>query len=113
MLVLPTGQVLFTDGTTTVQIYTASGTYQTACKPTISRVAATLTHGVKNNKIQGTQFNGLSQERCTAMMLRWQRNYPLISDHRTLPPGNVVYCKTHNHQHHGSSYGGGGGLHVL
>jgi len=56
-----------------VQIYTASGTYQTAWQPTISRVAATLTHGVKNNKIQGTQFNGLSQGAMYGDDLRWQR----------------------------------------
>jgi hypothetical protein len=96
MLVLPTGQVLFTDGTTTVQIYTASGTYQTAWQPTISRVAATLTHGVKNNKIQGTQFNGLSQGAMYGDDAQMATNYPLIRITNTAT-GNVVYCKTHNH----------------
>jgi hypothetical protein len=96
MLVLPTGQVLFTDGTSTVQIYTPTGTYESAWQPTISRVETTLTHGVKNNKIAGTQFNGLSQGAMYGDDAQMASNYPLVRITNTAT-GNVVYCKTHNH----------------
>src|SRR6266404_4186375 len=62
MVVLPTGQILFTDFSSSVEIYTpASLTPCTGCAPTIKFVQTTLTHGIKNNKIGGTQFNGLTQ----------------------------------------------------
>jgi hypothetical protein len=96
MLVLPTGQVLFTDGTKTVQIYTASGTYESAWQPKILKVESTLTHGTKNNKIQGRQFNGLSQGAMYGDDAQMATNYPLVRITNTAT-GNVVYCKTHNH----------------
>jgi|CZKJ01.1.fsa_nt_gi hypothetical protein len=104
MLVLPTGQVLFTDGTTTVQIYTANGTYESSWQPTILKVATTLTHGTKNNKIQGTQFNGLSQGAMYGDDAQMASNYPLVRITNTAT-GNVVYCKTHNHSTMGVATG--------
>jgi hypothetical protein len=96
MLVLPTGQVLFTNGSTTVQVYTPTGTYQSSWQPTISKVVTTLTHGTKNNKIQGTQFNGLSQGAMYGDDAQMASNYPLVRITNTAS-GNVVYCRTHNH----------------
>jgi len=104
MLVLPTGQVLFTDGTTTVQIYTPTGTYESSWQPTILKVSATLTHGTKNNKIQGTQFNGLSQGAMYGDDAQMATNYPLVRITNTAT-GNVVYCKTHNHSTMGVATG--------
>jgi hypothetical protein len=96
MLVLPTGQVLFTYGTTTVQIYTPTGTYESSWQPVVKKVAATLTHGTKNNKIQGTQFNGLSQGAMYGDDGQMATNYPLVRITNTAS-GSVVYCRTHNH----------------
>jgi len=94
--VLPTGQILFTDGSTTVEIYTAAGTYETAWQPKIESVAATLTAGSANNPISGKQFNGLSQGGMYGDDAQMATNYPLIRI-TSLATGNVVYCKTHNH----------------
>jgi hypothetical protein len=44
MLVLPTGQILLT-GLSSVQVYTASGTYQSAWQPAVTSVAANLSVG--------------------------------------------------------------------
>jgi hypothetical protein len=96
MLVLPTGQILFTDGTTTVQVYTAAGTYQSAWQPTISSVASTLTHGSTNNSISGTQFNGLTQGAAYGDDAQMATNYPLVRITNNAS-GDVFYCKTHNH----------------
>ena len=96
MLVLPTGQILFTDGTKTVQVYTAAGTYQSAWQPTISSVASTLTHGSTNNAISGTQFNGLSQGAAYGDDAQMATNYPLVRITNNAS-GHITYCKTHNH----------------
>ncbi len=104
MLVLPTGQILFTDGSTTAEVYTASGTYQSAWEPSITSVASTLTVGSTNNSISGKQFNGLSQGAMYGDDAQMATNYPLvrITNNAT---GNVVYCKTHNHSTMGVATG--------
>jgi hypothetical protein len=96
MLVLPTGQILFTNGSSTVQVYTAAGTYRSAWQPTITTVASTLTHGSKNNAISGTQFNGLSQGAMYGDDAQMATNYPLVRIINNAT-GDVKYCKTHNH----------------
>jgi hypothetical protein len=93
MVVLPTGQVLFTDFSSSVEIYTPSGTFQAAWQPTISSVAATLTHGSVNNAISGTQFNGLSQGAAYGDDNQAATNFPLVRI--TDSAGHTVYCKTH------------------
>ncbi len=104
MLVLPTGQVLLTDGTTTVQAYTAAGTYQAAWQPTITSVAATLTAGSTSNLIHGTQFNGLSQGAAYGDDAQMASNYPLVRITNT-SSGHIVYCKTHTHSTMGVATG--------
>jgi len=104
MLVLPTGQVLFTDGSTTAQIYTASGTYQSAWQPKITSVASTLIAGNANNAISGTQFNGLSQGAMYGDDAQMATNYPLVRITNN-SSGAITYCKTHNHSTMGVATG--------
>jgi hypothetical protein len=95
MVVLPSGQVLFTDFSSDVEIYTpASITPCAGCAPTIKTVATTLTHATKNNKITGTQFNGLTQGSYYGDDNQASTNFPIVRivDSK----GSVVYCKTHN-----------------
>jgi hypothetical protein len=94
MVVLPTGQVLFTDFSSSVEIYTPSGAPCAGCAPTIKSVATTLTHGAKNNKITGTQFNGVSQGGYYGDDNQSSTNFPLVRI--TDSTGAVVYCRTHN-----------------
>ncbi len=94
MVVLPTGQVLFTDFSNSVQIYTPAGSPCAGCAPTIKTVASTLTHGSKNNRISGTQFNGLTQGAYYGDDNQSDTNFPIIRI--TDSTGRVVYCKTHN-----------------
>jgi len=95
MVVLPTGQILFTDFSSSVEIYTPAGTACTGCAPTIKSVAKTLTHGTKNNKVSGTQFNGLTQGAYYGDDNQSDTNFPIvrIKDSK----GFVVYCKTHSY----------------
>jgi hypothetical protein len=96
---LPTGQILFTEFSTTanseVEIYTPSGTFNPAWQPVITHLASTLTHGTPNNPIGGTQFNGLSQCSYYGDDNQSATNFPLvrITNNAT---GHVVYAKTHN-----------------
>lgn len=94
MLVLPTGQIFFTDGSTDVELYTPSGTANSAWAPTIAKFAGTMTHG-KTYLIEGTQFNGLSAGAAYGDDAQMASNYALIRITNTAT-GDVVYCKTHN-----------------
>jgi hypothetical protein len=95
MLVLPTGQILFTDFSSDVEIYTPAGSAQSAWAPTIRHVSATLTHGIRNNVIAGTQFNGFSQGAAYGDDTQNATNFPLvrITNNAT---GHVFYANTHN-----------------
>ena len=98
MLVLPTGQVLFTHGSNQIQIYTPIGTYQSAWQPTISSssLPSTLNPGSVNNSVFGTQFNGLSQGGAYGDDAQSATNYPLvrITNNAT---GDLAYARTHDH----------------
>jgi hypothetical protein len=93
MLVLPTGQILFTDNSSDVEIYTPAGSPCAGCAPTITSVASTLTHGTYNQVIKGTQLNGLSQGSAYGDDSQQATNYPLVRI--TDSTGHVVYCRTH------------------
>jgi hypothetical protein len=94
MVVLPTGQVLFTDFSNEVEIYTPSGSPCAGCAPTIKFVKTTLAHGSKNNLIGGTQFNGLTQGGYYGDDNQSSTNFPIVRI--TDSTGAVVYCRTHN-----------------
>jgi hypothetical protein len=93
MLVLPTGQIMFTDFSSTVEIYTPSGTACAGCAPVVNSVASLLTHGTFNNVIQGTQFNGMSLGASYGDDSQNATNFPLVRI--TDSTGRVVYCRTH------------------
>jgi hypothetical protein len=104
MLVLPTGQILFTDGATDVEIYTAAGTFQNAWRPTLSSFPSQVSSGSLNNAISGTQFNGLSQGAEYGDDAQAATNYPLvrITNNTT---HHVFYARTHNHSTMGVATG--------
>jgi hypothetical protein len=94
MVVLPTGQILFTDFSTDVEVYTPVGTPCPSCAPAITSVAGTLTHGTFNNVIKGTQFSGVSQGAAYGDDNQNATNFPLVRI--TDSTGRVVYCRTHS-----------------
>jgi hypothetical protein len=96
MLVLPTGQILFTNESSSVQIYSSTGTFQSAWQPVVTSAPPTLSPGSVNYNISGTQFNGLSQGVSYGDDAQTATNYPLIriTNNST---GHVTYARTHNH----------------
>lgn len=95
MLLLPTGQVLFTDGTRDVEIYTPKGSAKPDWRPKITSCPKRLKAG-NTYRISGEQFNGLSQAVAYGDDATAATNYPLvrITNHAT---GHVFYARTHDH----------------
>ena len=95
MMLLPTGQVLFSASSSNVQVYTPDGGPQDAWRPTISSV---LPHGVIFTdyiQVQGTQLNGLSQANIYGDDCYPATNYPLVQLRNTVTH-QVFYCPTHD-----------------
>ena len=95
MMLLPTGQVLFSASSSSVQVYTPDGGPQDAWRPTISSVTP---HGVIFTDyilVQGTQLNGLSQANIYGDDCYPATNYPLVRLTNTVTH-EVFYCRTHD-----------------
>jgi len=95
LLVLPTGQILETDGSDDVEVYTPGGTPDRSIAPAISAVPTSLTHG-NTYIISGVRFNGVSQANAYGDDAQSATNYPLvrITNNAT---GHVFYARTHDH----------------
>jgi hypothetical protein len=105
LLPLPTGQVLFVDKTTTVQIYSpaVSPTYDPAWAPTVTSAPPEVAPG-STYQISGTQFNGLTQASAFGDESQNATNYPLVRiTNRT--SGHVFYARTHDHSTMGVATG--------
>jgi hypothetical protein len=103
LLVLPNGQIMYTDFTTDVEFLTSAGTFSSAWQPTITSVPATLTLG-STYSISGTQFNGLSQANAYGDDFQDATNYPLVQIVNT-GTGHVFFAKTHGHSTMGVATG--------
>ncbi|HZR56722.1 MAG TPA: kelch repeat-containing protein [Terriglobales bacterium] len=95
MLVLPTGQILFTDTSQDVEIYTAAGSPNPAWAPTITKAPKNVIHA-RSYLISGTQFNGLSQGAAYGDDGQSATNYPLVRITNSAT-GHVFYARTYNH----------------
>ena len=94
MLVLPTGQILFTDFFF-VSVYNPAGTYSSAWQPSIQKAPSTVTPG-GSYVISGHLFNGMSQGAAYGDDAQSATNYPIvrITNNAT---GHVFYSRTHDH----------------
>lgn len=106
LLLLPTGQVLYTENSSDVEIYTptgASDAYASGWRPTITTAPSTVVGG-NTYTIFGTQFNGLTQASTYGDDTQNATNYPIvrIKNHGT---GHVFYARTHGHSTMGVATG--------
>jgi hypothetical protein len=102
-LVLPNGQIMYTDYSTDVEFLTSAGTFNGAWQPTITTVPSTLVAGTTYS-ISGTQFNVLSQAGAYGDDFQDATNYPLVQIVNN-STGHVFYCKTHDHSTMGVATG--------
>lgn len=95
-LILPTGQVLQTDFSPDVEIYTAGDrSYNPDWAPKIKSYPKNVTTG-KTYKIKGVRFNGMSQGNNYGDDYGGATNYPLVRI-TNCKTKHVVYCRTHEH----------------
>jgi hypothetical protein len=104
MLLLPTGQVLYTDGSFDVEIYTAAGSANPSWEPTVLLNAATLVRG-STILLTGSKFNGLSQANAYGDDAQSATNYPIVR-FTNIATGHVFYGKTHDHNTMAVGYSG-------
>jgi hypothetical protein len=103
MLVLPNGQIFFTDFSYDVEIYTPVGTYNPAWQPSISYLTSVSNLPLSSNQLSrgatykaaGKQFNGLSAGASYGDDSQADTNFPLVRfvNHAT---GHVFYGRTHD-----------------
>lgn len=96
MLVLPTGQILLTDFSNDIEIYTPrSGEQESEGNPRIFAAPSQVRRG-STYRLVGRGFNGVSQGAAYGDDAQAATNYPLvrITNNRT---GHVFYARTHDH----------------
>ena len=95
MLLLPTGEVLFSPAQEDMELYEPSGGPLEAWRPTISSVTAHVNVlGVGHWVLTGTQLNGLSQANIYGDDCSNATNYPLVRL-RNLSTGHISYARTY------------------
>ena len=93
MLVLPNGQLLWTAGSTVVEIYAPDGTYDPAWRPSITSCPAVV-HPGGSYTLHGRQLNGLSQCVYYGDDASQATNYPIVRLRSAGFPHHVYYCRT-------------------
>ncbi len=102
-LLLPSGQVLFSNNTTDIEVYTPDGHPDPSWKPTITNCPSAMNLG-DTYSISGTQLNGLSQAVSYGDDAQMATNYPIVQLKNTAT-GKVVYLRTFNHSTMGVATG--------
>ena len=92
LLILPTGQVMATDGSADVEIYTPKGTAVKGIAPKLKKVPATLTHG-STYTISGLHLNGISEAVSYGDDYQAATNYPVVRITNTATK-HVAYART-------------------
>jgi hypothetical protein len=100
MLVLPTGQILLTDFSDDIEIYTPSVSRndqdeQQDIAPIVFAVPETLQRG-HSYQIFGIRFNGVTQGAAYGDDVQGATNYPLVRI-TNLKTSHVFYARTHDH----------------
>jgi hypothetical protein len=110
MLVLPTGEIMYTDGAYSkekghgnVQFYTTAGHAKTAWAPVVKRFPANVVPGTTYT-LKGHQFNGLTAACQYGDDAQCSTSFPLVRITNT-GNGHVVYCRTHDHSTMGIATG--------
>lgn len=96
LLVLPTGQVLETDNTEDVELYSTKGGPDPLWAPLVVFVPNSLSQGQTDVELIGLQLNGLTQGAAYGDDFQDATNYPLVRITNDAT-GDVVFARTHDH----------------
>jgi hypothetical protein len=91
MLILPTGQLLFSDSTAQLWVYTSSGEPNPRLRPFVTNISYT---GGGHFRLTGFQLDGQSAGAAYGDDDQMDSNYPII--HMVDWAGNVFYARTFN-----------------
>ncbi len=94
LLLLPTGQIMFTDYTNDVELFTPTGSNYNFV-PSALLTTAVLARGASFT-LFGYRFNGASQAVAYGDDYQAATNYPIVRI-TNKSTGHVFYCRTHNH----------------
>jgi hypothetical protein len=94
-LLLPTGQVLYSNCSSDLEVFTPTGGPHQHWRPHISHVPKTLHRG-HIYRLRGRQLNGLSQANAYGDDAQMATNYPLIRLKR-VGSNKVFFCRTFDH----------------
>jgi hypothetical protein len=100
LMVLPTGQIMFTDFSGLVEIYTPATGAVSGVAPTVSSVPSSLNSPSNNNVLSGIQLNGLTENNAYGDDYQGATNYPLVQLTQVNAPNGVYYATTHNEATH-------------
>jgi hypothetical protein len=100
LMVLPTGQIMFTDFSGLVEIYTPAAGVVTGVAPTINPLSGTVGSPSTNTVLSGTQLNGLSEANAYGDDYQGATNYPMVRLVQVAAPNNVYYATTHDESTH-------------
>ncbi len=97
MLVLPTGQILWSDGDPgDVEVYTPVGSPRKAWKPKVTSVSATLVRGQANYTLSGTRLHGVSNGAAYGDDAQMVSSYPIVRI-TNIGSGHVCFGVMHDH----------------
>ncbi len=92
---LPNGQIMFTDFSNDVEIYSPTGSPDPSWAPTVIVTHTIFTHG-QTYTLFGNKFNGVSEANEYGDDYQAASNYPIVRITNTAT-NHVFYCRTHDH----------------
>jgi hypothetical protein len=110
LLMLPSGQIMFTDFSNDVELFNSTGSNYSGWQPSLIAGAATMHRG-QTYTLKGFKLNGVSQNNAYGDDFQDATNYPVIRFTNT-GTGHVVYAKTHGYNAMPVGYSGPGYLQV-
>jgi hypothetical protein len=100
LMILPTGQIMFTDFSGLVEIYTPAAGVVSGVAPVIDPLGGSINSPSTNNALTGTQLNGLTENNGYGDDYQGATNYPLVRLAQQDPPNAVYYANTHDETTH-------------
>ncbi|HEY5369418.1 MAG TPA: hypothetical protein VIJ75_10525 [Hanamia sp.] len=103
MMLTPSGQVLFANGSNSIYCYVPDGYPDESWRPAITNIPYFVRHG-QSYTLQGRQINGLSQAVAYGDDVSSATNYPIVKL-TNISTGKVYFCKTFDHSTMGVNTG--------
>jgi Abnormal spindle-like microcephaly-assoc'd, ASPM-SPD-2-Hydin len=100
LMILPTGQIMFTDFSGLVEVYTPASGVVSGVAPTINAISGAINSPSTNNALSGSQLNGLTENNAYGDDYQGATNYPLVKLVPSSGSGAIVWATTHDETTH-------------